>query len=326
MLYKNVLVTGGAGFLGSNFVIKTLNDFPNVKVSVLDKLSYAGNLKNLETVLDKIVFIHGDILDERVVARQVAEADLVVHFAAETHNDNSLINPKAFVETNVLGTQNVALAVAKFQKRLHHVSTDEVFGDLPLDSDSKFHEDSPYRPSSPYSASKAGSDHIVRAYSRSLGLRATISNCSNNYGPNQHWEKLIPSAIRSLYFNKPINIYGSGKNVRDWIHVDDHSYGIWKIINGGNLGETYLLGASNEVSNLEIAHAILKAMKKDESLINFVEDRPGHDLRYAIDATKARNALSWEPKKVNFMFELQNLVRHYVDKLEVEQKGETIES
>jgi len=319
MADTRVLVTGGAGFLGSNFVRKTLRDYPELKITVLDKLTYAGNLRNLEGLIEHIEFIQGDILDDQLVQDLVGTTDLIVHFAAETHNDNSLIGPKLFIETNVVGTQNVALAASKLGKRLHHVSTDEVFGDLPLESDAKFNEFSPYNPSSPYSASKASSDHVIRAYIRSFGLNATISNCSNNYGPNQNWEKLIPASVKSAYSGKPISLYGTGRNVRDWIHVDDHTDGLWSIINRGEPGATYLLGANNEVSNLDIAKDILEFLGKTPSLIEFIQDRPGHDRRYAIDATKARRELGWSPKRTAFKDELRIVVQYFVDQLSKEK-------
>jgi dTDP-glucose 4,6-dehydratase len=320
MADTRVLVTGGAGFLGSNFVTKTLKDYPELKITVLDKLTYAGNLRNLEGLIEQIEFIQGDILDEQLVQDLVGTTDLIVHFAAETHNDNSLIGPKLFIETNVVGTQNVALAASKLGKRLHHVSTDEVFGDLPLEGDAKFNEFSPYNPSSPYSASKASSDHVIRAYIRSFGLNATISNCSNNYGPNQNWEKLIPASVKSAYSGNPISLYGTGRNVRDWIHVDDHTDGVWSIINRGELGATYLLGANNEVSNLDIAKDILEFLGMNPRLIEFIEDRPGHDRRYAIDATKARSELGWNPKRTAFKDELRLVVQYFVDQLSKEKE------
>jgi dTDP-glucose 4,6-dehydratase len=319
MADTRVLVTGGAGFLGSNFVRKTLKDYPELKITVLDKLTYAGSLRNLKGLIEQIEFIQGDILDEQLVQDLVGTTDLIVHFAAETHNDNSLIGPKLFIETNVVGTQNVALAASKLGKRLHHVSTDEVFGDLPFEGDAKFNEFSPYNPSSPYSASKASSDHVIRAYIRSFGLNATISNCSNNYGPHQNWEKLIPATVKSAYSGKPISLYGTGRNVRDWIHVDDHTDGLWSIINRGEPGATYLLGANNEVSNLDIAKDILDFLGKTPSLIEFIQDRPGHDRRYAIDATKARRELGWSPKRTAFKDELRIVVQYFVDQLSKEK-------
>ena len=312
---KKVLVTGGAGFIGSNFVVKSLNDRPELEVTVLDSLTYAGNLGNLTEVEDSITFIHGDVRDTATVEKAVQGQHLIVHFAAESHNDNSLKNPGLFVETNVVGTANLITAAVKYDVRFHHISTDEVFGDLPLDSKEKFTEETPYNPSSPYSSSKAASDMLVRAWVRSFGLRATITNCSNNYGPNQHPEKLIPNTIRHILAGKKPPVYGNGKNVRDWIHVDDHTDGVWATINRGVLGETYLLGASNELSNLEIVNQILFELGKDHGWIDFVEDRPGHDLRYAIEPSKARLELGWGPKFTDFNQNVKTIVDHYRSKV-----------
>jgi dTDP-glucose 4,6-dehydratase len=297
---KKVLVTGGAGFIGSNFVVKSLRDKPELEITVLDSLTYAGNRGNLTEVKDSITFIQGDIRVAAAVDQAVQGQDLIVHFAAESHNDNSLKNPGLFVETNVVGTANLISAAVKYDVRFHHISTDEVYGDLPLDSHEKFTEETPYNPSSPYSASKAASDILVRAWVRSFGLRATITNCSNNYGPNQHAEKLIPNTIRHILAGKKPPVYGNGKNVRDWIHVDDHTDGVWAAIDKGEIGETYLLGATNERSNVEVVRQILVELDKDVNWFEFVEDRPGHDLRYAIDPTKARTQLGWLPGATDF--------------------------
>ena len=308
---KRVLVTGGAGFIGSNFVIKSLRDRPELEIAVLDSLTYAGNLENLASVKDAITFIQGDIRDEATVEKVVQGHDLIVHFAAESHNDNSLKNPGLFVETNVVGTANLITAAVKYDVRFHHISTDEVYGDLPLDSKEKFTEETPYNPSSPYSASKAASDMLVRAWVRSFGLRATISNCSNNYGPNQHPEKLIPNTILHILAGKKPPVYGNGQNVRDWIHVDDHTDGVWASIERGKFGETYLLGASNERSNLEVVSQILVELGKDPDWIEFVKDRPGHDLRYAIDASKAKSYLGWQAKHTNFEKNISEIVSYF---------------
>lgn len=308
---KKVLVTGGAGFLGSNFVVRTLAERSDIKVTVLDSLTYAGNLENLKEVASDIRFIKGDIRDPDTADAATSGQDLVVHFAAESHNDNSLKNPGLFVETNVVGTANLIQAAVKHDVHFHHISTDEVFGDLPLDSTEKFTEESHYKPSSPYSASKAGSDLLVRAWVRSFGLRATITNCSNNYGPKQNWEKFIPNSIKHAVQGKKIPLYGAGLNVRDWIHVDDHTSGIWAAVEHGELGETYLLGANNEQNNITVAKKILKVLNKDESLIEFVEDRSGHDLRYAIDASKANTLLGWKPTKTSFDSNISELVAYY---------------
>lgn len=308
-----LLVTGGAGFIGSNFVNKTLKNGYDVEISVLDCLTYAGRKSNLDTQNSRLEIIEGDIRDAGVVEDLVSISDLVVHFAAESHNDNSLRNPGAFVETNVLGTFNLIQACVKHDVRFHHVSTDEVFGDLPLDSLAKFTRESPYNPSSPYSATKASSDLLVRAWVRSFGLRATISNCSNNYGPNQHEEKFIPrTALLAASGIKP-KIYGNGSNVRDWIHVDDHNDGVWAVIEKGQIGQTYLLGANGERSNLQVVKAILRELGLPEDFIEFVEDRPGHDLRYAIEASKTREELGWEPQYKTFEDGLKPVVAHYAE-------------
>ena len=309
---KKVLVTGGAGFIGSNFVVKSLKDKPELEVTVLDSLTYAGNLGNLTEVKDSITFIQGDIRDAAALDEAVQGQDLIVHFAAESHNDNSLKNPRLFVETNVMGTANLITAAVKYDVRFHHISTDEVYGDLPLDSKEKFTEETPYNPSSPYSASKAASDMLVRAWVRSFGLRATISNCSNNYGPNQHPEKLIPNTIRHILDGKKPPVYGSGKNIRDWIHVDDHTDGVWAAIERGKLGETYLFGANNEQSNVEVVSQILIELNKDPNWFKFVEDRPGHDLRYAIDSRKARHEISWSPVLTDFEKNIQQIVSTFL--------------
>jgi dTDP-glucose 4,6-dehydratase len=305
---KKVLVTGGAGFIGSNFVNKSLRDRPDLEITVLDALTYAGKLSNLDPVKDQIKFIQGDIRDANLVCQVVADQDLIVNFAAESHNDNSLKNPILFVETNVVGTANLTSAAVKNDVRFHHISTDEVYGDLPLGSTEKFTEETPYNPSSPYSASKAASDMLIRAWVRSFGLRATITNCSNNYGPNQHSEKLIPNTISHVLAGKKPPVYGNGKNVRDWIHVDDHTDGVWAAIERGAIGETYLLGANNERSNLEVVSRILVELGKEQDWFEFVEDRPGHDLRYAIDSTKARAQLGWIPVATEFEKNIHDII------------------
>jgi dTDP-glucose 4,6-dehydratase len=310
-----LLVTGGAGFIGSNFVIRTRLTRPEVQITVLDSLSYAGNMANLASVWDEIQFVRGSISDYEQVERLVSETDLVVHFAAESHNDNSLRNPNIFFETNVMGTLNIANACLKFGVRLHHISTDEVFGDLPLESPEQFSLETPYNPSSPYSASKASSDHIIRSWVRSFGLRATISNCSNNYGPNQHWEKLIPFTIKTILEGGRPQVYGNGLNVRDWIHVDDHTDGIWSIFDRGQLGQTYLLGAKDRLTNLEVVTSILKILEIPADEVEFVSDRPGHDRKYAVDPSLANETLGWRPTFSSLISNLPDLVRHYSGRL-----------
>jgi dTDP-glucose 4,6-dehydratase len=306
-----VLVTGGAGFIGSNFVHRTLEQRPEVELVVLDALTYAGKMENLAGVLGRIKFVHGSILDTVLVDQLVAETDLVVHFAAESHNDNSLADPLPFLETNVFGTFNLIQACVVNDVRFHHISTDEVFGDLPLDGVEKFTPETPYNPSSPYSSTKASSDLLVRAWVRSFGLRATISNCSNNYGPRQHEEKFIPRTILLAASGIKPKVYGDGLNVRDWIHVDDHNDGVWAVIDRGQIGETYLLGANGERTNLRVVSTILRELGLAEDFIEFVKDRPGHDLRYAIDASKTTTELGWKPRYESFEEGIVPVVQHY---------------
>ncbi len=308
------VVTGGAGFIGSNFVRRTLATHPDVKITVLDSLTYAGRLSNLEGLEGKFEFVQGDICNPEIVESVVSKADVVVHFAAESHNDNSLKSPRPFIETNVFGTFELIQACVKNNVRMHHVSTDEVFGDLALEGTDKFTRDTPYNPSSPYSASKASSDHLVRAWVRSFGLRATISNCSNNFGPYQHEEKLIPRMIELINSGAKPELYGNGANVRDWIHVDDHNDGVWAVIHKGVIGETYLLGADNQRSNLQVVQALLEIMGKPKDSIKFISDRPGHDLRYAIDASATEAELGWKPKHGNFEEKLAETVSFYTKK------------
>ena len=309
-----LLVTGGAGFIGSNFVRRTLETRPEVQVIVLDSLTYAGSLENLVGLEGKYEFVEGNILDSALVDLLVSRVDQVVHFAAESHNDNSLKSPKPFIDTNILGTYELIQACVKHDVKFHHISTDEVFGDLPLEGSEKFTPETPYNPSSPYSSSKASSDLLVRAWVRSFGLEATISNCSNNFGPYQHEEKLIPRMISLIAAGKKPELYGSGENVRDWIHVDDHNDGVWAILDRGEIGKTYLLGADNQRSNLQVVKALLKIMGKPEDFIEFIADRPGHDLRYAIDASATEAELGWKPKHGNFEEKLAETVEWYLAK------------
>jgi dTDP-glucose 4,6-dehydratase len=308
-----LLITGGAGFIGSNFVRQTIHTRPNSQVTVLDALTYAGKLSNLSGLEGKYEFVHGNICDSSVVDSLVSKSDVVVHFAAESHNDNSLESPRPFIETNVMGTFELIQACVRHGVRFHHVSTDEVFGDLALDGHDKFNRETPYNPSSPYSASKASSDHLVRAWYRSFGLKATISNCSNNFGPYQHEEKFIPRMIKLISKGLKPELYGNGANVRDWIHVDDHNEGVWSVLERGEVGKTYLLGANNERSNMQVVKALLSIMGKDENSISFISDRPGHDLRYAIDASATEFELGWKPKHGNFEQKLKETVTHYVN-------------
>jgi dTDP-glucose 4,6-dehydratase len=295
-----MLVTGGAGFIGSNFVHYTLQHHPELDLTVVDKLTYAGSTTNLTDVLDRVHLVEADIADPAAVEPLVAETDVVVHFAAESHNDNSLANPRPFLDTNVIGTYTILEAVRRHGVRLHHVSTDEVFGDLELDDPARFTESTPYAPSSPYSATKASADLLVRAWGRSFGVAATISNCSNNYGPYQHVEKFIPRQITNIIDGVKPKLYGAGRNVRDWIHVDDHNAAVHRIIEAGRPGETYLIGADGEMDNRSVIEMLLTIMGRPADWYEHVADRPGHDLRYAIDATRLREELGWVPRYTSF--------------------------
>ena len=294
---QKLLITGGAGFIGANFVHYTIQQHPEYAVTVLDKLTYAGNIKSLDPVSDKITFVEGDICDAELMDRLVAETDIVVHFAAESHNDNSLRDPWPFVNTNIIGTYTILEAVRKHNKRLHHISTDEVFGDLELDDPNRFTETTPYNPSSPYSSTKAGSDMLVRAWMRSFGVKATISNCANNYGPYQHIEKFIPRQITNILSDIQPKLYGEGLNVRDWIHVDDHNSAVHLILDKGVMGETYIIGADNDhTNNKMVIEMILELMGRPSDWYEHVNDRPGHDMRYAMDSSKLRRELGWQPQ------------------------------
>jgi len=311
-----ILVTGGAGFIGSNFIRYWIKKYPDDSITNLDKLTYAGHLSTIKEFLanPRYKFVKGDILDRNKVNKLVKENNIthLVNFAAETHVDRSIVDPDSFVRTNVLGTQ-ILLDVAKNLglERFHHVSTDEVFGSLDLNTKKKFKHDTSYNPKSPYSASKAASDHFVRAYFHSYKLPITISNCSNNYGPFQHPEKFLPRAIINLLDDKPIKIYGDGKYVRDWLYVDDHNMGIDKIIRKGKIGESYLLGGMvKDVNNLEIAYMLIKLLKKNKDYIKFIKDRPGHDRRYSVDWSKTKRELGWKPQK-DFETRLKDTIQWY---------------
>ena len=297
---RNLLVTGGAGFIGSNFVHYVLNH-TDLSVTVLDKLTYAGNKASLEGLpADRFTLMVGDITDAALVDSLVDSHDAVVHFAAESHNDNSLDDPSPFLQTNVVGTFTLLEAVRKHETRFHHISTDEVYGDLELDDPARFTESTPYNPSSPYSSTKAGSDLLVRAWVRSFGVQATISNCSNNYGPRQHVEKFIPRQITNVLDGGRAKLYGAGLNVRDWIHADDHSSAVLRILEAGRIGETYLVGADGEQDNKSVVELILTLAGRPADDFEHVNDRPGHDMRYAIDSTKLRDELGWEPAYGDF--------------------------
>lgn len=307
-----IIITGGAGFIGSNFVHYVLRERPDWHVTVLDKLTYAGNRENLIGLPeDRFTFVEGDICDQELVDKLVAEHDAIVHYAAESHNDNSLDDPRPFLDTNIVGTYTILEAVRKHGKRLHHVSTDEVYGDLELDDPAKFTPDTPYNPSSPYSSTKAGSDLLVRAWVRSFGIHATISNCSNNYGPYQHVEKFIPRQITEILEGRRPKLYGTGENVRDWIHTEDHSSGVLAVLEKGENGETYLIGANGEKNNKDVVELILTLMGKDKGDYEHVNDRPGHDLRYAIDSSTLRDELGWVPKFTDFEGGLKDTIDWY---------------
>jgi dTDP-glucose 4,6-dehydratase len=321
--FKKVLITGGAGFIGSHLV-KQINSSRDWKVSILDSLTYAGDLKNLKDT-EVEAFYKYDITHLNVLKELSAENsfDAIIHLAAESHVDRSIENPLSFVETNVNGTVNLLeIALSQFKKNpnfvFYHVSTDEVFGDIPLELDYKFDESTSYDPSSPYSASKAASDHFVRAYHRTYGLPVVISNCSNNYGSHQYPEKLIPVVVNRLLNGEKIPVYGSGENMRDWLHVRDHADAIINILERGTIGETYCVGGNTVVSNVELVKKIcsnfdqLTEEKNSERLISFIEDRKGHDLKYAIDASKLEKDLNWKPR-VSFELGLKETVQWYID-------------
>ncbi|WP_101622294.1 dTDP-glucose 4,6-dehydratase [Bifidobacterium parmae] len=330
----HILVTGGAGFIGANFVHWVAREQPDVRITVLDKLTYAGKRENLDSVpTDRLTFVHGDICDaglvetlltgaaERDGATHAAEAataatppiDAIVHFAAESHNDNSILDATPFLRTNIDGTYVLLEAARRHGLRIHHISTDEVYGDLALDEPRKFTETSPYKPSSPYSASKAASDHLVRAWHRTYGVRATISNCSNNYGPYQHVEKFIPRQVTNILAGIRPKLYGTGAAVRDWISVEDHCSAIWAILTRGRIGETYLVGADGEMSNIDVLRMILSRMGRPADDFDHVDDRPGGDKRYAIDASKITRELGWRPRHTDFAAGLDETIAWYRD-------------
>ena len=317
-----LLVTGGLGFIGSNFIKYYLEHYPNDSIANLDKQTYAASplaFKELKRYVN-YRFIAGDICDRELVLKLTEGLDAIVHFAAETHVDRSIENPLPFLETNVLGTLNL-LEAAKLShvKRFHHISTDEVYGSLDLQTKKKFSESTKYNPRNPYSASKAASDFYVKAYHETYQLQTTITNCSNNFGPYQNQEKFIPQSILNALCDKPIPVYGDGKNVRDWLYVDDHCSAIDLVLKGGKPGETYCVSAGNEISNIELVRMILEMEGKPDSLIRFVDDRPGHDRRYALDATKIRSRLGWRPEH-EFRESLSLTVEWYKQHLDLPSK------
>jgi len=310
-----LFVTGGAGFIGSNFILYWMKQYPEDSIVNFDALTYAGNLENLESVATNphYQFIKGNICDRQAVETAMVGCDVVVHFAAESHVDRSILSPDAFIETNVKGTFTLLEVAKKLNVRFHHVSTDEVFGSLELGSTNKFTLDTPYSPNSPYSASKAGSDHLVRAYHVTYGLPTTISNCSNNFGPYMFPEKLIPLAITNLMEGKNVPVYGAGNQIRDWLYVEDHCRAIDLILHKGQIGKTYLVGGQTEdVPNIEVVRRIIAIMGKSESAIEYVTDRPGHDVRYAIDWSKTEQELGFRPQ-YSFDEYLQKTVQWYMD-------------
>lgn len=308
---RRLLVTGGAGFIGSDFVHYVL-EHTDDRVTVLDKLTYAGHAESLEG-LDprRFELVVGDICDAELVGRLFADHDAVVHYAAESHNDNSLTGPEPFVTTNLVGTFTLLEAARATGVRYHHISTDEVYGDLEFDDPERFTESTPYNPSSPYSSTKAGSDLLVRAWVRSFGVQATISNCSNNYGPRQHVEKFIPRQITNVIDGIRPRLYGDGRNVRDWIHADDHSSAVLAILDGGRIGDTYLIGADGEKTNREVVEIILEKMGQPADAYDLVTDRPGHDKRYAIDWSKLRDELDWQPRYRDFSAGIADTIDWY---------------
>lgn len=309
---KNIIVTGGCGFIGSNFVHYVVRNHPETHVTVLDALTYAGNIENIAGLPeDRVEFVHGNICDADLLDKIVPGHDAIVHYAAESHNDNSIADPEPFLRTNVEGTYRLLEVARKYDVRYHHISTDEVYGDLALDDPARFTEETPYHPSSPYSSTKAASDLLVRAWVRTFGVQATISNCSNNYGPYQHVEKFIPRQITNILTGVRPKLYGDGLNVRDWIHTDDHSSAVWTILTRGRIGETYLIGADGERNNLTVLRNILEMMGKDPDDFDWVKDRPGHDRRYAIDSTKLRTELGWTPEHTDFREGLEHTIRWY---------------
>lgn len=319
---EKMLITGGAGFIGSNFVRYVITNHPEIKhITVLDKLTYAGNRANLAGLpADRVSLVVGDICDGPLVDQLVQQVDTVVNYAAESHNDRSLVDADPFIQSNIVGTYTLLKACQKYDVRFHQISTDEVYGDLPLRKDlpghgegpgEKFTEQSRYQPSSPYSASKASADMLVHAWVRSFGLRATISNCSNNYGPYQYVEKFIPRTITSVLQGVRPKLYGDGQNVRDWIHVDDHSSAVWAILTRGSIGETYLIGVNGEYSNLEIVRLILGLMGHSKNEFDYVSDRPGHDRRYSLDNKKLREELGWSSKKNDFLKYIEETICWY---------------
>ena len=306
-----LLVTGGLGFIGSNFINYWISNHPDDYIVNVDKVTYAANFDNISEPDNRNYrFVKADINDKKVMEELVASSDTIINFAAESHVDNSIASPEEFLKSNYMGVFNILEQVRKYDKRFHQVSTDEVYGSLPLDSHDRFDENSCYNPRNPYSSTKAASDFLIRAYVNTYGTKATISNCSNNFGPNQHPEKLIPKTILNALSNRRIPIYGSGKQVRDWIFVEDHCRALDLILHKGGIGETYLVSSENEISNIEVVNMILGILDAPDGLVEYVNDRPGHDSRYALNPKKIRKELGWSPKN-NFEDALKRTITHY---------------
>ncbi len=332
-----LLVTGGAGFIGTNFIRYWLKEYPDDVMVNLDRLTYAGNLSNLTDIVvaypDRYVFAHGDILDDAFVLGLIKthQPEVIVNFAAESHNSRAILNPRQFFETNVMGTQVLLDAARQYSvSRFHHISTCEVYGELPLDSSDVFAETAPYRPQTPYNASKAAADHLVNAYFHSFGLPITISNCSNNYGPYQHPEKLIPLFTTNAIQDLPLTLYRSSHNRREWLHVDDHCCAIASVIHNGKIGETYNIGSGVEKSIEEISDFILDVLEKPKNLKTYVPDRPGHDCRYLLDSEKIARELGWKPK-ILFEQGMRQTIQWYVknrewwEKIQQDAKTENVQ-
>jgi len=311
-----LLVTGGLGFIGSNFINYWLSHHPDDQIVNIDKMTYASNPSYInDPGKGNYVFVKADIIDREKIERLIPDADAIVNFAAESHVDNSIASPEQFLLSNYMGVFNLLELVRRHDIRFHQVSTDEVYGSLPLNSSGSFDEHSPYNPRNPYSATKAAADFLVRSYTNTYGIRATISNCSNNFGPNQHPEKLIPKTIMNAISGKRIPIYGNGLQIRDWIYVEDHCSAIDLILKKGKIGETYLVSSRNERRNIDVVRDILKILKSSEELIEFVKDRPGHDVRYSLDPSKIERELGWKPAH-DFHEAIENTVKHYTSNLE----------
>lgn len=310
-----LLVTGGLGFIGSNFINYWLSNHPDDEIINVDKVTYAANFDNISEPDNRNYrFVKADINDKKVMEELIASSDTVINFAAESHVDNSIASPEEFLKSNYMGVFNILELVRKYDKRFHQVSTDEVYGSLSLNSSDPFDENSCYNPKNPYSSTKAAADHLIRAYVNTYGLKATISNCSNNFGPNQHPEKLIPKTILNALSNQRIPIYGSGKQVRDWIYVEDHCRALDLIIHNGRIGETYLVSSENEISNIELVNKILSILDVRSNLIEHVTDRPGHDKRYAMSPEKIQKELGWSPRD-NFEDALRKTIHHYQENI-----------